>query len=43
MDVAECIIGTGFVRTKNYENLAGVLLALTGSEVMFAKFVTPLS
>lgn len=29
-----------FVRTKNYDILAGVLLALTGCEAMFARFVT---
>ena len=29
----------GFVRTKNYDALAGVLLALTGCEAMFAKYV----
>jgi KUP system potassium uptake protein len=28
-----------FVRTKNYDALAGVLLALTGCEAMFAKYV----
>lgn len=27
----------GFVRTGNYDNLAGVLLAVTGCEAMFAK------
>lgn len=27
----------GFVRTKTYDNLAGVLLAVTGCEAMFAK------
>lgn len=30
---------SGFVRTKNYDNLAGVLLAVTGCEAMFAKCV----
>lgn len=29
----------GFVRTKRFDYLAGVLLALTGSEVMYAKYV----
>jgi KUP system potassium uptake protein len=28
-----------FVRTKNYDLLAGVLLAVTGCEAMFAKYV----
>jgi hypothetical protein len=28
----------GFVRTKRFDYLAGVLLALTGSEVMYAKY-----
>jgi hypothetical protein len=27
----------GFVRTKNYDYLAGVLLAITGCEALFAK------
>jgi hypothetical protein len=27
-------VSTGFVRTKNYDNLAGVLLAITGCEAM---------
>jgi len=27
----------GFLRTKDYDNLAGVLLAVTGCEAMFAK------
>lgn len=26
-----------FVRTKNYDTLAGVLLAITGCEALFAK------
>jgi hypothetical protein len=30
----------GFVRTKDYDNLAGVLLAVTGCEAMFAKCVS---
>jgi len=29
----------GFVRTKNFDLLAGVLLAVTGCEAMFAKYV----
>jgi hypothetical protein len=28
-----------FVRTKQYDILAGVLLAVTGCEAMFAKYV----
>lgn len=27
-----------FVRTKNYDILAGVILALTGCEAMFARY-----
>lgn len=27
----------GFVRTKNFDSLAGVLLAVTGCEAIFAK------
>ena len=30
----------GFLRTKDYDNLAGVLLAVTGCEAMFAKWVS---
>ena len=29
-----------FVRTRNYDSLAGVLLAVTGCEAMFAKCVS---
>jgi len=29
-----------FVRTRNYDSLAGVLLAVTGCEAMFAKYVS---
>ena len=28
---------SGFIRTKDFDNLAGVLLAVTGCEAMFAK------
>ena len=31
------MLGTVFVRTGNYDILAGVLLALTGCEALFAK------
>ena len=30
-----------FVRTKHYDYLAGILLAVTGCEAMFAKYVLP--
>lgn len=33
------IIPSVFVRTKNYDLLNGVLLAVTGCEAMFAKYV----
>lgn len=35
------LIFAGFVRTKQYDLLAGVLLAVTGCEAMFAKYVRP--
>jgi KUP system potassium uptake protein len=28
-----------FVRTKNYDTLSGVLLAVTGCEALFAKYI----
>jgi len=33
------IRNAGFVRTKRIDYLAGVLLAVTGSEAMYAKYV----